>query len=74
MTVAEMIEALLLLPPEAEVLVNGYEGGLDPACAPELIRIARDVNSSWYEGQHEEVTEPDEAADATAVLIGRSEK
>lgn len=69
MTVAELIEALRALPPDAEVMVDGYEGGVGPASAPKLIRVKRNANSSWYYGPHEEVTDPNEADDGAAVLI-----
>lgn len=55
MTVAELIAALQALPPDARVVVNGYEHGVDDIVAPRPIKINPDTNSKedWFAGPHE---------------------
>ena len=63
MTVRELIERLNTIE-DQEVMVRGYEGGVDDImnATPDIIHIALDVNDEWYYGKHERV---DEMYDAT---------
>ena len=55
MTVRELIEKLIELPPHIRVLKPGYEGGYEDIEVGEVSTYAEDVNTSWYFGPHEEV-------------------
>ena len=37
-----------------EILVDGYEGGIDSKMTARKIRYNKNVNTSWYYGKHEE--------------------
>ena len=55
MKVKQLIEKLQTLDPETMVVVSGYEGGVHEADTTEIIKIALNVNTSWYYGEHEEI-------------------
>ncbi len=58
MTVRELIEELHKLDQDARVFVSGYEGGYcDIEDIGELAEYALSVNSKYYYGPHELVTE-----------------
>lgn len=67
MNVAEYIKLLQALPQDARVVRDGYEDGVDDAQGPERIRIALNVNSKWYYGDHEQ--RPEGEGDADAVVL-----
>lgn len=50
MTVAEYIAALSQFPPDAPVIVDGYEGGKDYAYPPRLLRVGPKYEG-WYYGR-----------------------
>ncbi len=54
LTVKELIEKLQVLPPEAIVLVDGYETGFDAVVDTEIINIEKNVEAEWYNGIYEE--------------------
>ena len=57
MTIAELIEKLQEYPQDTRVVVRGYEGGLDDVRELEEIEIYLNCNmSTWYYGNHEEVS------------------
>jgi len=68
MKVRELITLLTQMPADADVVVKGYEGGVDDALHVALTRIRRDVNKEWYYGRHE----IDETGDVQAVFIAGS--
>ena len=55
-TVGELMDLLVHYPPELEVFVEGYEGGLRPLRKRWIkqARIKKNVNQEWYFGPHEE--------------------
>lgn len=58
MTVGELIKVLSQIQDqEARVMVKGYEKGVDDIedNIPEIVNIALDVYSVWYNGSHEVV-------------------
>jgi len=68
MKVKELIEKLQRCDPETMVVVNGYEGGVNPCCVCKEKHIKLGVNSEWYYGNHEIVDS--EEFDCKAILIG----
>lgn len=67
MTVSQLIEKLSKMNPDAKVLVNGYEGGCDPASEPQSLRVKKREKFPPYEGQYDA---EDNDGDIDAVLIG----
>jgi len=55
MKVKELIEKLQTLDPETMVVVSGYEGGFHEVTTTEIVKIALNVNTSRYYGEHEEI-------------------
>lgn len=70
MKVIDLITLLSQMPAEADVVVKGYEGGLDNVINVKLVKIKKDVNVDWYYGRHE----IDDDGDAQAVFIQREER
>ena len=58
------------MPSGADIVVKGYEGGVDDIVAVKLVNIKKDVNAEWYYGKHE----IDEDGDIQAVFIQREER
>ena len=58
------------MPAEADVVVKGYEGGVDDVINVKLVKMKKDVNAEWYYGRHE----IDEDGDVQAVFIQREER
>lgn len=58
------------MPSDADVVVKGYEEGVDDVVDVNLIRIHRDVNKEWYYGKHE----IDDTATVQAILIAGPER
>lgn len=54
MKVKRLIELLKELNPENDVVISGYEDGVNDVSSVDLIHIERNVNTSWYYGRHEE--------------------
>ena len=53
MTVAALILELQKHDPTLEVVLKGYEGGLQTANErPEVVEILRNINTEWYYGEH----------------------
>jgi len=65
MKLKELLALLSQFPPEADIVVKGYEGGLDDVIDVKLVKIKRNVNSDWYYGRHE----ADDDGDTLAVFI-----
>lgn len=53
MTVKELQEELSKYPDDMEIVIDGYEGGVDDMGCIKEIEIVRDVCSSDYFGPHE---------------------
>ena len=70
MKVMELIALLSEMPAEADVIVKGYEGGVDDVVSVKMVKIAKDVHAEWYYGRHE----IDEDGNVPAVYIEREER
>ena len=70
MKVNDLLTLLSQMPSEADVVVKGYEGGVDDVLNVKLVKIKKNVNREWYYGKHE----IDEDSDIQAVLIQREER
>ena len=60
MTVRELIEVLSKIEDqEVKVMVKGYEQGIDDIAdiIPEVINVALNVNTQWWNGSHEQVSD-----------------
>ena len=69
MKVINLLTLLSQMPAEADVVVKGYEGGVDDVVNVKLVKIKKDANTEWYYGRHE----IDEDGDVQAVFIQREE-
>jgi hypothetical protein len=54
MTVAELIEKLQKLPPDAPLYVSGYEGGVDDLNFVTHVFVKLNFNPEHYYGAHED--------------------
>jgi hypothetical protein len=59
MTAAELIQQLQILPPEAIVVVRGYEDGYNDVLKLRVLKIKPNENAHWFEGEYEESDDPD---------------
>lgn len=53
MKIKELIERLLKEDPDTLVTINGYEGGVDIVGNIDKGFIVKNVNTEWYYGKHE---------------------
>lgn len=70
MKVKDLITLLSQMPADADVIIEGYEGGVDDVVKVELVTIKKDVNNKWYYGRHV----IDEDGDTQAVYIQGEER
>ena len=70
MKVMDLLTLLSEMPADADVILKGYEGGVDDVLNVKLVKIKKDVNADWYYGKHE----IDENGDIQAVFIQRDER
>lgn len=70
MKVKDLITLLSQMPAEVDVVVKGYEGGVDDVVNMKLVKIKRDVHSEWYYGRHE----IDDEGDIQVVFVQREER
>lgn len=70
MKVKDLINLLSQMPAEADVVVKGYEGGVDDVVNVKVVKIKKDAHAEWYYGRHE----VDEDGDVQAVFIQREER
>ena len=70
MKVKDLITLLSQMPADVDVVVKGYEGGVDDVLNLKLVKIKKDIHSEWYYGRHE----IDEKGDIQAVFIQREER
>jgi hypothetical protein len=54
MTVLELIQQLQTLPPEAKVVVRGYEEGYNDILQLKQVSVMPKVNAFWWDGEYEE--------------------
>jgi hypothetical protein len=70
MKVKDLLALLSQMPADADVVVKGYEGGVDDVVNVKLVKIKKDVHSEWYYGRHE----IDEDGDVQVVFLQREER
>lgn len=70
MKVRELLTLLSQMPSAADVVVKGYEGGVDDVVNVKLVKIKKNVNDEWYYGKHA----IDEDGDIQAVFVQREER
>ena len=70
MKVKDLSTLLSQMPADVDVVVKGYEGGVDDVLNVKLVKIKKDVHSEWYYGRHE----IDEEGDVQVVYIQREER
>ena len=70
MKVIDLLTLLSEMPADADVVIKGYEGGVDDILNVKLVKIKKDIHAEWYYGKHE----IDEAGDIQAVFIQRDER
>lgn len=67
MKVSELINLLSDLNPDAEVVIQGYEGGWSSANHISRGILTRDVYSAWYYGLHEFAESDSESYDSVSL-------
>jgi len=70
MKVKDLLTLLSQMPENVDVVVKGYEGGVDDVVNVKLVQIKKDVNAEWYYGRHE----IDEDGDVQSVFIQGEER
>jgi hypothetical protein len=65
MKVKDLLALLSQCPPDMDVVVKGYEGGVDDVVEVKVVTIKKNVNAEWYYGRHE----VDEDGESQAVFI-----
>jgi hypothetical protein len=70
MKAKDLLALLSQMPADLDVVVKGYEGGVDDVVNVKLVKIKKDVHIEWYYGRHE----MDEEGDTQAVFIQREER
>jgi len=70
MRVNELIVLLSQMPADAEVVVKGYEEGVDDVVDVTLVQIRKGFYKEWYYGKHA----IDKAGDVQAVFIAGPER
>ncbi len=70
MKVKDLLAVLSQMPADVDVVIKGYEGGVDDVVNVKLVKIKKDVHSEWYYGRHE----IDEEGDIQVVFIQREER
>jgi len=69
MKVKELIETLSQLDPELMVVVAGYEGGVDEMDKYELCDVELNVNTEWYYGKHEILSNKDKPRNKDSTIV-----
>lgn len=72
MNVFELIAQLQQMPPDLDVLVEGYETGFDPIHALEIRSIERNAAAEEWDGEFEE--SPGAAQQALLILGRRGQR
>jgi len=75
MRVCELITALHTYPPDARVVVLGYESGYDDITKVKAIAIVPEESPSWYNGRYDDApTDKAEQAERVVLVYGRNEE
>ena len=53
MTVKQLIAKLNRLNPKLQVVVRGYEGGVDDVVRIDRVKLQLNAHQEWYYGRHE---------------------
>ena len=70
MIVKDLPALLSQMPANADVVIKGYEGGVEDVVSIKLVNINKDIHPEWYYGRHE----MDEDGNTQAVVIQREER
>lgn len=70
MKVKDLLILLSQMPGDADVVVKGYEGGVDDVIHVKLVKIKKNAHPEWYYGRHE----VDEDGDVQAAYIQKEER
>lgn len=75
MTVSQLIASLQAYPPDARVVVLGYEEGYDDITLVKEIAIAPEEKPAWYRGRYDDApTEKADLAERAVLVYGRNEE
>lgn len=75
MTVSELIEALKSYPPDARVVVLGYESGYDDITLVKQVAILLEDSPAWFNGRFDDApSETDDMAEHAVLLYGRNKE
>jgi len=69
MKVKELIETLSQMDSELMVVVAGYEGGVDEMDKYELCDVELNVNTEWYYGKHEALSDKDTLENKDSTIV-----
>ena len=69
MIVSELIAALQSYPPDAQVMVLGYESGYDDVTEVREINIVPEENPAWYNGRYGDAPSKRASQAERAVLV-----
>jgi hypothetical protein len=70
MKVQDLIKTLSSLPPQAEAVVDGYEGGCDTVVAVKKLAIRKAEKTEWYNGEYEAVQAGAPGALEAVIILG----
>ena len=70
MKVKDLIIKLKVYPPEAQVLVYGYEDGFDSIKINKEYPIVKNSNAADYKGEYEKVENDSKGAVSAVVILG----
>ena len=70
MKVKDLLALLSEMPLDADVIVKGYEGGVDDIINIQLVKLNRNEHDEWYYGRHE----IKEDGNVQAVFLQREER
>ena len=54
MTVAELLIRLVQAPPDAKVVVRGYENGYNDVLELRTLSVRQNPEANWYDGEYEQ--------------------
>ena len=75
MTVNELLTLLQNYPPDARVVVLGYESGYDDITLVKQVAILQEDNPSWFNGRFDDAPpEMDDRAERAVLVYGRNKE
>lgn len=75
MTVEELRSKLAAFPPDARVVVLGYESGYDDITLVKQVAILQEDNPSWFNGRFDDAPpDIDDKAERAVLLYGRNKE